>query len=89
MTKSYVKCVHYQAKVITLSDKRGSLHYHANIIALSGSKFITLSVDVITLSGIYYIIRRLLHYQAVITVTRDYYNIGCNNCHKTIYYTFY
>ena len=48
--------LHYQAKVITLSGKRSILHYRLKIITLSVSKFITLSVDVITLYGGYYII---------------------------------
>ena len=44
--------LHYQAKVITLSGKMSLLHYRLEIITLSVSKFITLSVDVITLSGV-------------------------------------
>ena len=47
--------LHYQAKVITLSGKRSLLHYRLKIITLSVIKFITLSVDVITLSVGYYI----------------------------------
>ena len=69
--------LHFQAKVITLQGKRSLLHYRLKVITLSGSKFITLSVDVITLSGGYYIISRL-HYRAVITLPGDYYIIGCN-----------
>ena len=53
--------LHYQAKVITLSGKRSLLHYRAKIITLSVSKFISLSVDVITLSGGYYIIGRFYY----------------------------
>ena len=65
--------LHYQAKVITLSGKRSLLHYRLKIITLSVSKFITLSVDVITLSVGYYINVRaiLLHYRAVITLTGE------------------
>ena len=37
------------------------LHYQAKVITLSGSKFITLSGDVITLSDNYYIIGRLYY----------------------------
>ena len=55
------------------------INYQAKIITLSGSKFIALSGDDIALSGNYYIIRRfLLYYQAVITLTGDYYITGCN-----------
>jgi len=73
-TKSYVKYVRYYI------IRRKLLHYQAKIITLSGEN--------------YYIIRRkllyyqaasllhyqamLLHYQAVITLTCDYYIIGCN-----------
>ena len=53
--------LHYQAKVITLSGKRSLLHYRLKIITLSVSKFITLSVDVITLSGGYYISGRFYY----------------------------
>ena len=68
---------------ITLSGE-SFLYYQATAvyyiirqnITLSGSKFITLSGDVITLLDSYYIIRRfyyiirqLLHYQAIITLS--------------------
>ena len=80
--------LNYWAKCITVSGKRSLLHYQAKIITLSGSKFIALSGDDIALSGDdialsgnYYIIRRfLLYYQAVITLTGDYYITGCNRC---------
>ena len=80
ITKSYVKCVRYYI------IRRTLLHYQANVITLSEKKYY------ITRQHVYYIIRRcyyiirqllhyravLLHYQAVITLTGDYYIIGCN-----------
>jgi len=65
-TKFYVKYVRYYIfrRVIALSDNSSLpmvLYYQAKVITLSGSKFITLSGDVIILSDSYYIIR-CLHY---------------------------
>ena len=69
--------------VIALTAERHYIIKQEEFITLSGKHYYIIRQQ------LYYIIRRLLHYQAVITLIGDYYIIGCNNCHKTIDYTFY
>ena len=59
------KLLHYQAKVITISGKRSLLHYQAKLFHYQAASLLHYRV-------------MLLHYQAVITLTGDYYIIGCN-----------
>ena len=78
-TKSYEKFVryyiirrkllHYQARGVYYINGRKLLHYqvtsllHYRLMLLHYQAVITLSFDFITLSGSYYINRRLLHYR--------------------------